>query len=261
MRFLTTPDTFLAILIVVMSIALSIAGMSVVRRRVSLKTLNENHEAAGYVFALVSGVYGVLLAFIVVVAWQQYTDAEASAQHEALRISNLLRDSRVFDAETQALLRGRLIEYAKAVVEDEWEIMPSGQPSHVANGAYERLWDAYYNFHPQTEHEKIFYQESIHRMNEISSTRRARLISSRSGLPRTLWVLLIGGGIVVIAFTYLFGTKSAITQTLTVGALAGLIGFLLFLILALDFPFSGNLGIEPDALRGVIQNWETGPVR
>lgn len=261
MQFLTTPSTFLAILIVGLSIALSVAGMSIVRRRVSLETLNENHEAAGYVFALVSGVYGVLLAFIVVVAWQQYTDAETTAQHEALRVSNLLRDSRVFDAETQARLQGRLIEYAKAVVEDEWKIMPSGQTSPATNEAYERLWETYYEIQPQTEREKVFYQESIQRLNELGSSRRARLIISQSGLPATLWFLLIGGGIIVVAFTYLFGTKSAITQTLTVGALAGLIGFLLFLILAMDFPFSGDLRIEPDDLRGVIRLWEQRAVR
>jgi len=82
------------------------------------------------------------------------------------------------------------------------------------------------------------------------------MLSSRSGLPVALWVLLIGGGIIAVGFTYLFGIESARTQILMIASLAGLIGFILFLIISLDFPFSGDLRIEPEAIKNVIEMWE-----
>jgi len=139
---------------------------------------------------------------------------------------------------------------------DEWHTMSNGRPSSVAVEAYEKLWQAYYEIQPQTEREKTFYHESVSRLNELGNNRRFRLLSSQLGMPLTLWGLLIGGGIVSVVFTYLFGIKSAWGQVLIVASLAGLIGFVLFLILSLDSPFTGDLRIEPDALQGVIQTWE-----
>lgn len=255
MRFLTIPNVFLAILIVISSILLAVAGSYIVRRRVPYSTLKENNEVAGFVYSMVGVVYAVLLAFVVVVVWQQYSDTENIVQQEAGRISNLLRDAQVFPDSRRNRLQERLVAYAKAIVEDEWNTMSNGRPSSIASEAYERLWQAYYEIQPQTEREKVFYHESISRLNELNGNRQFRLLSSQSGIPSALWVLLIGGGIVSIAFTYLFGTKNAWGQALIVASLAGLIGFVLFLILSLDFPFTGDLRIEPEALQGVIQTW------
>jgi len=52
------------------------------------------------------------------------------------------------------------------------------------------------------------------------------------------------------------GGRRAWGQTLITASLAGLIGFVLFLILSLDSPFTSDLRIEPEALQGVIQTWE-----
>lgn len=258
MQFLRTPDALLAVLIIASCILVSVAGMIVVRRRVSYETLKDSRETASNVFGMVGGLYAILLGFMIVVVWQQYNEAQTTAEQEALRVGTLLRDARVFDADTQARMRERLIGYAKTVVADEWKTMPSGQASKSANDAYERLWNVYYDVQPQTDREKVFYQSSIGLLNELSSLRHSRIISSQAGVPSALWVLLIVGGVVVVAFTYLFGTKSAVTQTLIVSSLSGLIGFLLFLILALDYCFSGDLGIKPDALQKVLEVWGAG---
>jgi len=49
-------------------------------------------------------------------------------------------------------------------------------------------------------------------------------------------------------------------HVLAAGAIAGLIGFTLFLILALSCAFSGSLSISPDPLASVLQSWEHSPV-
>jgi hypothetical protein len=215
MRFLTIPDALLAILIVISSILLAVAGVYLVRWRVPYSTLKENNEVAGFVYSMVGVVYAVLLAFVVIAVWEQYSDTENIIQQEAGLVSNLLRDAQAFPDSLRHRVQERLVTYAKAVVEDEWNTMSNGQPSSIAIEAYEGVWQTYYEIQPQTEREKVFYQESISRLNDLGNNRRFRLLSSQLGMPSTLWGLLIGGGFVTVAFTYLFGTKNAWGQTLS----------------------------------------------
>jgi hypothetical protein len=254
--FLLTPNAISGLLIVVLSILLSIAGMYIVRRRVPFARLKANNEVAGFIYSMIGIVYAVLLGFLVVVVWERYSDTESSVHEEAVHISILLRDAETLPEAPRRQLQEHLLTYAKSVIEQEWQTMAKGQQSPATTEAYNNIWKVYYDLQPQSEREKIFYQEAIDGLGELSHSRRFRLLSSRSGLPVTLWVLLIGGGCIAVGFTYLFGIESARTQTLMVASLAGLIGFTLFLIISLDYPFSGDLRIEPEAIKSVIEMWE-----
>jgi hypothetical protein len=251
-----TPSAISGLLIVVLSILLSIAGMYIVRRRLAFARLKENNEVAGFIYSMIGIVYAVLIGFIVVVVWERYSDTESSVHEEAVHISILLRGAETLPEAPRRQLQERLLSYAKSVVEQEWPTMAKGQQNPATTEAYDNIWKVYYELEPQSERQKIFYQEAIKGLSELSHSRRFRLLSSRSGLPVALWVLLIGGGCIVIGFTYLFGIESARTQTFMVASLAGLIGFILFLIISLDYPFSGDLGIEPEAIKSVIEMWE-----
>ena len=44
-------------------------------------------------------------------------------------------------------------------------------------------------------------------------------------------------------------------SALMVSALASTVGLVLFLILVLDLPFTGDVGVRPEAIRGVIHEF------
>jgi hypothetical protein len=254
---LFTPNAMSGLIIVTLSILLAIAGMYLVRRRIPYTRLKDNNEVAGFIYSMIGIVYAVLLGFLVVVVWEKYSDTESSIQEEAVHIGILLRDAQALPEPSRSQVQERLLSYAKSVVNEEWAAMAKGQSSPTTSDAYNNIWKAYYEIQPQSEREKIFYQESIKGLSDLSHSRRFRLLSSRSGLPVALWVLLIIGGIIAVGFTYLFGIESTRTQVLMVALLAGLIGFILFLIISLDFPFTGDLRIEPEGIKSIIETWES----
>jgi hypothetical protein len=254
--FFDAPGLWLGLFIFASSIGVAVAGVCIVRWRVHYSILREDHDVAGFLYSMVGVVYAVLLGFITVVVWQQHRDTQEYVQQEAVRVSNLLRDAQVFPDPVRKELRESLIAYGRAVVNDEWKTMAKRQPSPLASQAYEKIWETVYEIQPETERERAFYRESITRLNELGGIRRSRILSSQSRIPSLLWVLLIGGAAISISFTYMFGTKNIWPHLLTAGSLAGLIGFVLFLILALSCPFSGSLCISPDALTSVLQVWE-----
>jgi hypothetical protein len=252
------PDALVGALIVLFSGLASIAGAWAVRRWLALPAAAGEGDGASAIYSMVGVVYAVLLAFVVVVVWQQYTDTDSDLQQEAVRLANLLRDSRAFAEPRGRELRDSLLDYTAAIAHEEWKTLAKGEESPAASAAYERVWQAYYAIEPASERERVFYRESVNRLNELAASRRARLTSSRSGLPGVLWVLLVAGGVVVMAFTYLLGARSPGVQAFMVGSLGGLIGFVLFLILCLDYPFSGDLRLEPTAFQELLRLWRPG---
>jgi membrane associated rhomboid family serine protease len=83
-----------------------------------------------------------------------------------------------------------------------------------------------------------------------------RVAAGDAAVPGELWVLLVGGGAVVMAFTFLFGTRDVVVHACAVGLTAGLMGFVIYLIFALEHPFVGALSVTPEPYVNVLQTWE-----
>jgi hypothetical protein len=232
--------------IVVIGVVLSLAGLFVVRRIVSHTLLKPHNDALGFVYSMVGVVYAVLLAFTIVVSWEQYEGASRNVEEEASAVGDLHRDARAFGATDAAAnaIQSSLVNYVQAVVYEEWSTMAKGQESVWAKTQYELIWRTYYEYQPVTPQQISFYGESLRRLNELGDHRRARLLSSRNALPPILWILLISGCALIVLLTYFFGVDTAWIHGLAVASLSGLICFCLFLLLSLDYPFSGGTAIE-----------------
>jgi len=83
MYFLTTRPMWVLSLLVLLLTALAMAGPFFVRRQVALERLTVNNEVAGFKFATIGVLYAVLLAFVVVVVWERFNDAEHAVAREA----------------------------------------------------------------------------------------------------------------------------------------------------------------------------------
>ena len=88
---------------------LSLAGLLLVRRTVPLDLLAEHNEVAGYIYTVIGAVYGVLLAFVVLVVWQQHIDAQADGAREAGLLADVYRDADVLPDSVAANLRAGIV--------------------------------------------------------------------------------------------------------------------------------------------------------
>ena len=74
--------------------ALSVTGLYTVRRLVGIEPLKEHHDVAGFTFGVIGAFYGLLLAFVIVVASGDAVGAaEESLESEAMALSELSRMS------------------------------------------------------------------------------------------------------------------------------------------------------------------------
>ncbi len=251
----------LGLVIVGASVLLAHLGLRLVRRRVPLPVPETQHEVAGFIIGVLGAIYAVLLAFVVVVVWGQFGDAKTNVQREANQLNDLSRMAQGFSAPAQQRMLEGLRGYARSVIDDEWETMSRGLASQKTQAAIDNLWLIYREVDPQTNRENALYAESLDRLNEMSDSRRLRIHASADDIPVVIQVLLWGGGLIMIAFTYFFGVKSIRSQALMTAALAGEIAFILFLIVALDNPFHGYVRLPPEQFRQVLERIEAMPAK
>ncbi len=255
MRFLllTFPTPVLVLLIVGGSIALSVALTYLVRRRVDEQTHQANNEVAGFIFAAVGVVYGVLLAFMVLVVWQEFEEAQSSIEHEANVAVNIYRLAQELPAPYASRLQVDIVEYTERVVNQEWATMQTGDASPDVDATIEKMWTEHRALHesnlPLSSHEGELF-DSIQSLTDL---RRIRLLESRLEIPTLMWILLIGGAAVTLGFTLFLRAPNWKAHLLMAAMFSGLVAFVLLLIVELDNPFTGDVHVPPTAFQLALQ--------
>lgn len=228
------------------------------RRRFGVEVLARHNEVAGFIYAVLGVVYAVLLGFTAIIVWEQFRHAEHVVEREANALADLYRNAQVFPADVRKQVESQLGAYARLVVEKEWPAMAEGKASPEAWETYNQLWRTYHDFKPQDDHQRVWYAESVRRLNELGDHRRDRLVNAHSAVPGIIWVVLLGAGAITIGFTFLFGTPNAWAQALMIAGLAITIGVVLLSIVALEHPFGGINRVEPEAfeqLQKILDVW------
>lgn len=240
------PVIPLGVMGIVGTVLFSVGGLWIVRRFVPHKILKMHNELINAIFGAIALAYTVLLAFVVVVSWQNFDKAQAHVESEANSLVDLHRVSGAFAQPFKDESRAILAEYEHLVVSVEWDMLAKGEESIETREALRKIWDLYCNYEPKNEREKVFLAASITKLCNLREMRRMRIVDSRTGVHPVLWFVLIVGGIATVSFTFFFGTDSFITHAVMTSILAVLIALILFTIFSFDYPFTGSVRLHPD---------------
>ena len=210
----------------------------------------QHNDRAGFILAVIGVIYAVLLAFVAIGVWERFQQAEDRSFEEAGAIATIYRDAGSFPERSE--LRAATRAYVLSVIDDEWPRMRHGRPSNLANKRLENL-DARIRALPaDTLRLGNIQMQMLSAVDTALMDRRERLIADAHGINGIMWLVLVVGAVVTVAFTYLFGFERTIMQSLMVGGLSLLIGLVLFLIVALDYPYRGSISVEPEAFRALL---------
>ena len=101
-------------------------------------------------------------------------------------------------------------------------------------------------FEPATEGQKILHAETLRAYNQLIQSRRLRLDAVGTGLPGVMWAVIVIGAFISLSASFFFKVEEVRLHIIEVLLLAVFIGLVIFMILALDRPFRGDLGIRAD---------------
>jgi hypothetical protein len=147
----------------------------------------------------------------------------------------------------------RLIAYARSVIDEEYPAMQRGESVDQQSAELTEVLHSYIRAEPVTQSQIAFNRESLTRLDDLGTARKVRLSGSEDEIPDELWVLLIGGGTVMLVFTYMYPSSDAILHGALIGLAAALMAFVLYLIFALEHPFVGTLSVPDNPFHQVLE--------
>jgi hypothetical protein len=246
-----------ALLVVVVPTAASTCGLILTRRVFGLELLTNNNEVAGFKFAVVGVLYAVLIAFAVIVVWERFTEAELAVVQEAGAAATIYRLSAGTEPEA-VTTRAALGNYLTLAVTRDWPQMAREHESPAVTQALNALYAATLRYTRSGERPAGASVELFHQLDVMTSARRTRLQLAVGIVPSVLWFALVVGGILTVGFTFFFGTANFSAQVMMTGILAVIVFIGLFVIVAIDHPFTGPVFVDSEPLQRVLTDFGGG---
>jgi hypothetical protein len=241
-----------AVVVILFFSGATILGLYLVRRLLPAHILSEDHEVAGYTFGVVGAFYGVVLAFVIVAAWQRFERADDKAQAEALALSNLYSLSKGFSQPMRANLGNAAGDYAKQVVNHEWDQMATFEFERSLDGEGE-LWRVLLSYNPTNNLETDVLAKCLDEMDTLSDARQLRYVYYKEDLPSVVWLVIYAGCVITIAFSYFCGSRRFWPQAMMSATFALLIGLTIMAIAELANPYQGAVTVTNAPFKFVLK--------
>jgi Protein of unknown function (DUF4239) len=232
------------VIIVVFS-SLSILGLYIVRRTVPLERLKQNHEVAGFTFGVIGAFYGLLLAFVIVAAWERFDRADEKVQGEATALASLYRLSKGFPQPLQHDLQQAIRDYTTHAINVEWPEMARYVHGKADNpiGAL-GLWALIGTYNPPDARQNLLVDKSYDQLQQLAEDRSLRYFYGMEDFPSVVWLVIYAGLFITIGFSYFFGLDTFPSQALMCGIFSSLLGLTILAILELAHPYQGSVVVS-----------------
>jgi hypothetical protein len=243
------------ILLIAGSFLITFIGFIIFRKKLSHERLSENHAVASYIFNAFSLSFSVLLAFMVYANWYNYENALQNVSNETSYLSNFYRDTRTLPDSLRIIITEKIINYTKAVIDDEWEKLSNGKTSPLAESALNDLWLTYTKIPISQINNPYLYQVSLDKLNLISQYRRLRILDMQQTTPYIIWIVLSICFMVSICYTYFFTTKTRKTHLFLIFTFVIINVLIFYLIYVLDHPYRGYACIDPEPYKLILDKF------
>jgi len=174
---------------------------------------------------------------------------------EANAVGNLYADAEGLPGQWKSDVREHIRQYLVLVIDKEWPEQQKGELS-PATQAESRLELRAINkvladFAPETLGQAVIHGEMLRTLNELYRARRTRILASSGHVPPIVWDIILLGTAATIGYTYLFGMRSFRMHLAVTASVTASLSLVILLIVALDYPFRGELSVGTDSYESV----------
>lgn len=232
-------------LIIVGTVVLTVTAQLLVRRFVPHDLLAAAQASVGDVFIpATSALYGVLVAFLLADALNDYAELRSTIAVEFNAMINLARVAQHVPGPDGDALRRATVAYARSVAQDEWPHLAEGEPVPRTTEALDRLWRTVSTTSPATAGGANLHAQALDIVTTIATQRRLRLLAVQRTMPAVVWWILAGGAAVVIGYaTFATIPSEPLQLAFTIG-LAIVVALSLYAMYALSNPVQSGLELE-----------------
>lgn len=207
------------------------------------------NDQVSYYMSAIGIFYGITLGLVAVGAWENFDTVDDDVSKESATLGALYRDVSSFPDAARLPMQRALKIYTRYVIEEEWPMQQDGKTPQGGVAKLNDFQEILYAFKPTDRREEIIMAETLSKYNDYVTIRRIRLLSVNSGLPATIWLVTIIGALVCISFLWYYMMKTPTIQLIMISTISFFIGSMIFLILMMNEPFSGEICVDSDSFK------------
>lgn len=217
------------------------------RKHIRLRILQSHNDVIGNIFACTGGLYSLLLAFVVFLVWDSYNNAEAHANMEFSIAKGLYRDIEYYPDTTESMkIKQVYLAFIDEVINSEYPALARLKPvPQSSTEAFNNVFRVIEGVSPSDQNHIARASEMFRHLNELATSRSLRHLAAGSGIPFEIWLPMVIGGFITMIFAIMLDIENVRLHIFLNALLGAFIGMVLYLIVILDYPFSGHFCIEP----------------
>jgi hypothetical protein len=226
-------------------VVVSIGLLSAARRSPWNERFSSEVGEHNKAFDFLGTAFAVLLAFVVLEAYDSYNDAKSGAETEAEAVLELSRTAEAFAPEDHEALDGVLLCYGRAVIHSGWPAMDESQEgSPLVNEWGTRFREEALRADIRSFVQRASFRQLLTEQDRRIEGRRTRLAEAVRVVPRPLWLVLLLGAALTIGWVILSSGRrgSFLVQAAVVASVAAMVTSALLLVEFLDHPFAEEHG-------------------
>lgn len=244
-----------AVVIIGGMVFLAVLGFMLVHRRIAVHVRHAHNDVAGFIYAVVGIMYAILLAYVTIIVWEQFDTANSVVEVEATSAYNIYHTVDEFPDPYRSDIQGLVKQYVETTIDEEWPLLADGKSSPRAEQLADQLGTAVAGIPVTTMAQQVLLDHLLSQYETLITQRHLRLFEASVGVHPMLWILLIGGALITIGFTYFFGIENAMAHAGMVAALTFVIAGTLFVIVQVNHPFAGAVSVSTEAMEQVLETF------
>ncbi|MFA6400395.1 MAG: hypothetical protein WCX31_02045 [Salinivirgaceae bacterium] len=220
--------------------------------------LRSHNEVTGFLFLSIASFYAFLLSFIVFIVWGQLNETRGNASKEGSFAMGLYRDIKFYpDTVESKQLMLVYLDFAYNVIDEEFPNMKRMEQSRKTNESFNRVFYKMEHLNPKNPIQIQLVAEMFNNLNQLATYRGLRLTTSENEIPLPLWLPILFGAFITIFCSMLLDIEHRRMHIVLNSLLGVFIGMILFIIILLDHPYTGSLGINPNEYRQIftMEQW------
>lgn len=249
---------YLFLILTILCAIIAGAATSIFNKKVQVKVLRSHNEVTGFIFLAITSFYALLLSFVVFIVWGQLNQTRSNASNEGSSAMGLYRDIKFYpDTVASKTIMNAYINYVFYVVDEEFPNMAILKQSSKTPVALSRVYYEIENLKPASSFQAQLVTEMFNHLNQLDLYRGQRISSIATEVPAPIWLPLILGAIITVICSMLLDIEHRKVHIAINAMLGAFIGMFFFIIILLDHPYTGNLGIKPKAYKEIFDMEET----
>ncbi|MBW2489888.1 MAG: DUF4239 domain-containing protein [Deltaproteobacteria bacterium] len=203
-------------------------------------------------------VVGMLVSLMLALAFSEVIiemrTIRKAIQHETVAISDIFAVLRLYDPEATRDIQTTVLDYAQAIIDDDWPAMADGRLSQRVGNLKTQMAKGVLNLKPATTVQEMAISYFLADIDTLSDHRIIRLDAALAKAPVYLYVIIFGF-LVTMACFGVYRPQAPLMVLVTFYTI--FVGLVLYLVLALSEPFQSGIGVSPAPFEYLVETLQS----